>query len=243
MVSTREEEGVKPGHVSESTLSPSDYSESKKAELIRREQARKNRGLGHDLMNTEEEEADDEMLMEEADRQEREKKGRGRRRLVKGKRPTNFPSADCEGSGGSGDEFARTLRRLVRNKPSARKPSKDCEGSEEDGASPNATPPVASVRALRKKRSDPAPKIKRGPYTAHEVEQAMELAETIVGYCKNMGRTPESVLRKGGFNVSLSRQPSWWDIWQMYLRLQSYNPPTSTSAFHSSNRSLIKFFR
>lgn len=112
------------------------------------------------------------------------------------------------------------------------KPSKDCEGSEEDGASPTATPrPVASVRALGKKCLDPAPKIKCGPYTAHKVEQAMELAETIVAYCKNMGHTPESVLQKGGFNVTLSHQPSWWDIWQMYLCLQSYNPPTSTSAF------------
>ena len=63
--------------------------------------------------------------------------------------------------------------------------------------------------------------------TAHETQKAMELADTIVAYCKNMGRTPESVLRKGGFNVSLSRDASLWDIWQMYLRYQSYNPTKS----------------
>jgi hypothetical protein len=69
--------------------------------------------------------------------------------------------------------------------------------------------------------------MKRGPYTAHETQLAMELTETIVAYCKNMGRTPESVLQKGGFNVSLSREASRWDIWQMYLRYQPYNPTKS----------------
>ena len=69
--------------------------------------------------------------------------------------------------------------------------------------------------------------MKRGPYTAQETQKAMELADTIVAYCKNMGRTPESVLQKGGFNVSLSREASRWDIWQMYLRYQSYNPTKS----------------
>lgn len=256
MVSTSENERLRRGYVTESTLTASDYSESKKADLRRRDQARKNRGLGHDEMNTEEEEADDEMVMQEEDKQERlrpgrrasrkasldsddprEKKRRGQRRLVKGKRPTKILSADSDGSGGLGDEFARTLRRLAKSKPPAQKPSIDSEGSDGEDASPTTAPqPVASVRALGKKRSDPVPNSKRGPFNGREVEQAMELADTIVAYCKNMGRTPESVLRKGGFNVSLSRQPSWWDIWQMYLRLQSYNPQPSTCAtFHSSN--------
>ena len=86
MVSIHEEEGVKQGYVSESTLTPSDYSESRKAELIRCEQACKNWGLGHNLMNMEEE-ADDEMMMEEVDRQER---------LCQGRRTSKKASPDSD---------------------------------------------------------------------------------------------------------------------------------------------------
>jgi len=94
--------------------------------------------------------------------------------------------------------------------------------------SPHARP-VASAKVLGKKRSNPVPKDKCGPYSACELDQVKELADTFVEYCKNMGRTPESVLCKGGFNISLSREPSWWDVWQMYLCQQSYNPQQSTS--------------
>ena len=226
----------RPGHGSESSLTPSDYSESKKAALSRREQARKNRGLGHDEMNTEEEEADDEKMMVEEDKQERRrslkaKKRSKKRHLVKGKQPAEMPSVGSDGRDNSGEEFSRTLRRLVKSKPPPRKPAADSEGVSEEDGSPVATAgPITTVRALGKQRADPPESMKRGPYTAHEIELAMELADTIVSFCKNMGRTPESVLRKGGFNVSLSREPSRWDIWQMYLARQTYNPSTSMGA-------------
>jgi len=58
------------GYRSESSLTPSDYSESKKVELLRHEHGLKNQGLGHDDMDTAEEEADDEKIMEEKDEQE-----------------------------------------------------------------------------------------------------------------------------------------------------------------------------
>ena len=101
-------------------------------------------------------------------------------------------------------------------------PSGDSEGSDVEGASqsPRARP-VASAKALGKKRSNPGPKDKRSPYSAGEMDQVKELADTIMEYCKNMGRTLKSVLCKGGCNISFSREPSWWDIWQMYLRQQS----------------------
>ncbi|EDR04495.1 uncharacterized protein LACBIDRAFT_330671 [Laccaria bicolor S238N-H82] len=170
---------IKPGHEAEadieSSLTPSDYSQSRKAKKLQLDHARKNRGLGHDVMDTEEEEADDEMIMQET------------------------PSGDDEGSG--------------------------VEGASE---SPHVRP-VASAKALGKKHSNPAPKAKRGPFSVCEMDQVKELADTIVEYCKNMGCTPESVLCKGGFNVSLSREPSWWDVWQMYLRHQSYNPEQTAS--------------
>ena len=65
-----------------------------------------------------------------------------------------------------------------------------------------------STKALGKKRDDPAESMKHGPYTAQETQNAMELTDTTVVYCKNMGHTPESVLQKGGFNLSLSQEAS-----------------------------------
>ena len=59
-----------PGYRTESTLLPSDYSESMKAKARRRQHVQKNRGLGHNEMNTEEEEANDERIMKEADEQD-----------------------------------------------------------------------------------------------------------------------------------------------------------------------------
>ena len=246
------DQDCKMGYRSESSLTPSDYSESKRAALLRREHARKNRGLGHDEMDTAEEEADDEKIMEEEDEQEqrqmKNKKGskkpsdtnhdnelgedkvsRGRHHLVKGKQAAKKPSMDNGGSEPS-EDFARKLRRLAKSKPPAPRPSTDSEGSDADAEDASEMPtarPATSTKALGKKRDDPAESMKRGPYAAHETQKAMELADTIVAYCKNMGRTPESVLRKGGFNVSLSRDASRWDIWQMYLRYQSYNPTKS----------------
>jgi len=240
------------GYQSESSLTPSDYSESKKVELLQHEHALKNRGLGHDEMDTAEEEADDEKIMEEKDEQEwcqmKNKKGLkkpsgthhsnemgedkvscGRHRLVKGKRVAKKPSMDNGGSEPS-EEFARKLRRLAKGNPLAQRSSADGECSDADAEGTSEMPtarPVTSTKALGKKRDDPAESMKRGPYTAHETQQAMELADTIIAYCKNMGRTPESVLQKGGFNVSLSLEALHWDIWQMYLCYQSYNPPKS----------------
>ena len=246
------DEDCEMGYRTESSLTPSDFSESKKAEKLRREHARKNRGLGHDEMDTAEEEADDEKIMEEEDEQERrqmkKKKGlkkpsgtnhgndlgedkasRSRHRPVKGKRAAGKSSMDNVGSEPS-EDFARKLRRLAKSKLPAQRPSVDGEGSDADAEDASEIPtarPVTSTKALGKKRDDPAESMKRGPYTAQETQKAMELADTIVAYCKNMGRTPESVLQKGGFNVSLSREASRWDIWQMYLRYQSYNPTKS----------------
>jgi hypothetical protein len=224
MASNSEMDNQCSGYHSESSLSPSDYSESKKAELLRREQARKNRGLGHDEMDTAEEEADDEKIMAEEDEQERcrqmndkkalknpsgtshakglgkDKVSQGRHRLVKGKRAANKPSMD-EGGSDSDEDFARKLCQLARSKPPVQGPSADGDGSDadadEDEDGPSEMPTarlVASTKALGKKRDDPAESMKRGPYTAHETQQAMELAETIVVFCRNMGRMPESVL-------------------------------------------------
>jgi len=124
----------------------------------------------------------------------------------------------------------QTLHHLVKSKPHLRMPSGDSEVSGVEGASrsPHARP-VASAKVLGKKRSNPVLKDKCGPYSACKLDQVKELADTIMEYCKNMGRTPESVLCKGGFNISLSHEASWWDVWQMYLRQQSYNPQQSTS--------------
>ncbi|EDR03913.1 uncharacterized protein LACBIDRAFT_331064 [Laccaria bicolor S238N-H82] len=286
------------GYRSSSCGSGSDFGETEEAKARQREWARKNRGRGHDEMDTAEEEADDEKRMEEEDDQDRrrmsKKKGRkgplganrsnelgedqvsrGRqrkrvarkskdnggsgpgenfaeklRRLAKSKPPAQQPSADGEGSDavaegasdegleadaeGASQEFAQKLHRLAKSKPPAQRPSADGEGSEvdADGASELPTArPVTSTKALGKRRDDPPQSMKRGPYTAHETKLAMELAETIVAHCKNMGRTPESVLRKGGFNVSLSREASRWDIWQMYLRYQPYNPRKSEGSW------------
>jgi hypothetical protein len=223
-------------------LTPSDYSQTTKAKLELREHAQKNQGLGHDEMNTEEEEADDERIMKEADEQDH-------RRRIKSKKASKKVSPPGDGSreerihqvrrrlvkgndksGNPGTEFTRILRRLVESKPPPQRPSGDSDGSDEDGGSqsPHARP-VASTKALGKKRADPAGKEKCGRYSARELDQVKELSDTIVAYCKDMGRTPESVLRKGGFNVSLARQPSWWDVWQMYLRIQTYNPQSSRS--------------
>lgn len=248
-----EMDNQRSAYPSESTLSPSDYSESKKAELLRREQARKNRGLGHDVMDTAEEEEDDEKKMAEEDEQERrrqmknkkvlkkpsgtshaeDKVSRGRHRRAKDKRAANKPSMD-DGGSDSDEDFSQKLHRLARSKRPAQRPSADGDGSDadadEDEEGPSEMPTarlVASTKALGKKRDVPAESMKRGPYTAHETQQAMDLAETIVAFCRNMGRTPESVLRKGGFNVSLSREASRWDVWQMYLRHQTYNPSKS----------------
>jgi hypothetical protein len=254
----------RPGYRTDSSLTPSDYSESTEEKTKQREHAQKNRGIGHDEMNTEEEEADDERLMKEADEQDlrlrtkskkapkkatpqddrsREENHQVRRRLVKGKRPAQRTSAGNDELGDEGPEFTRILRRLVASKPPPQT-SGDSDGSGEDGAtqSPRALP-VASAKALGKKRADPAGKEKRGCYSASELDKVKELSDTIVAYCKDMGRTPESVLCKGGFNVSLARQPSWWDIWQMYLRIQTYNPQPSTSVIFGSGYqvSLIGF--
>jgi len=57
------------GYISESSLTPSDYSEFRKAEKLQLQHAQKNRGIGHDEMDTEEE-ADDEMIMKEGDEQD-----------------------------------------------------------------------------------------------------------------------------------------------------------------------------
>ena len=238
-------------YIIESSLTPSDYSQSRKAEKLRLQHAQKNRGIGHDEMDTEEEEADDEMIMKEVDELDGRRRIKGKKslknlspqgdgskgtsshvrcRLVKGKRPAQTPSADDNKTPDEGEAFTQTLRRLVKSKPPSQTPSGDSDGSGVEGASQSPhVRPVASTKALGKKRSNPVPKVKRGPYSACEMDQVKELADTIVEYCKNMGRTPESVLRKGGFNISLSREPSWWDVWQMYLRQQSYNPQQSTS--------------
>ena len=65
------DEDCEMGYRTESSLMPSDFSESKKAEKLRCEHAHKNWGLGHDEMDNAEEEADDEKIMEEEDEQER----------------------------------------------------------------------------------------------------------------------------------------------------------------------------
>lgn len=200
-------------------------------------------------MNTEEEEADNEKMMVQEDEQERRRslksKKHSKKRHLKGKQPAETPSVGSNGRDNSGEEFSRTLRRLVKSKPPPWKPVVDSEGvSNEDGSPVTAVEPITTIRARGKQRADPPESMKHGPYTAHETELAMELTDTIVSFRKNMGRTPESVLRKGGFNVSLSREPSRWDIWQMYLARQTYNPSTSMSAnFRPSNQSLIIVFR
>ncbi|EDR11676.1 uncharacterized protein LACBIDRAFT_324388 [Laccaria bicolor S238N-H82] len=118
--------------------------------------------------------------------------------------------------------------------PPVQRPSAEGEGSDVDEECPSEVPtahPVTSTKALGKRQDDPAESMKCGPFTAHETQLAMELADTIVVHCKNMGCTPESVLCKGGFNVSLSWEVSCWDIWQMYLCYQPYNPRKSEGSW------------
>ncbi|EDR09220.1 uncharacterized protein LACBIDRAFT_326644 [Laccaria bicolor S238N-H82] len=92
------------------------------------------------------------------------REGEVRRRLVKGKRPAPRPSAGNDELGEAGTEFTRILRRLVAS------------GATE---SPHARP-VATAKALGKKRADPAGEEKRGRYSAHELDQVKELSDTIV---------------------------------------------------------------
>ena len=82
------------GYILESSLTPSDYSKFRKAEKLQLQHAQKNRGIGHDEMDTEEEEADDEMIMKEGDEQDR-------CRRIKGKKPLKNPSAQGDGSRGT----------------------------------------------------------------------------------------------------------------------------------------------
>ena len=150
--------------------------------------------------------------------------------LRKGKGPAQRPSADDNKTPDEGEAFTQTLHRLVKSNPPSQTPSGDSEGSDVEGASQSPyAHPVASAKALGKKRSNPGLKDKHSPYSARKMDQVKELADTIVEYCKNMGCTPKSVLCKGGFNILFSHEPSWWDVWQMYLCQQSYNPQQSTS--------------
>jgi len=64
------DEDCEMGYQSESSLTPGDYSKSKKVELLRCKHACKNQGLGHDEIETAEEEADDEKITEEKVEQE-----------------------------------------------------------------------------------------------------------------------------------------------------------------------------
>ncbi|EDQ98612.1 uncharacterized protein LACBIDRAFT_335810 [Laccaria bicolor S238N-H82] len=243
----------------ESSLTPSDYSQSRKAEKLQLDHARKNQGLGHDVMDTEEEEADNEMIMQEVNEHDQRRRSKGknplknlspetnshvRHRLVKGKRPAPRPSGENNETCNKGEEFTQTLHSLVKSKPPPQMPSEDNEGSGVEGASqsPHACP-VTSAKALGKKCSNPVPKAKHGPFSVREMDQVKELADTIMEYCKNMGRTPESVLCKGGFNISLSREPSWWDIWQMYLCHQSYNPKQISAASHSWPTQVLEMYK
>ena len=82
------------GYVIESPLTPSDYSQSRKAEKLQLQHAQKNRGIGHNEMDTEEEEANDEMIMKEVDEQDR-------CRRIKGKKPLKDLSPQGDGSRGT----------------------------------------------------------------------------------------------------------------------------------------------
>ena len=156
------------------------------------------------------------MIMKEVDEQDQRRRIKGKKplkdlspqgdgsrgtsshRLTKGKRPVQRPSSDNNETPDEGEEFTQTLRHLVKSKPRPQTPSGDSEGSGVEGASQSLHAcPVASVKALGKKPSNPVPKDKRGPYSGHEMDQVKDLANTIVEYCKNMGHTPESVLCKG----------------------------------------------
>jgi hypothetical protein len=130
------------GYRSESSVTHSDYSETKKVRLLRREHARKNRGLGHDDMDTAEEEADDEKIMEEEDERERHQ--------MKDKKGLKKPS---DTNHGKSEDFAEKLRRLAKSKPPAQRPSADGGVSDvnAEGASEIPTArPVASTKALGK---------------------------------------------------------------------------------------------
>ena len=203
------------GYVIESLLTPSDYSQFRKAEKLQLQHAQKNQGIVHNEMDTEEEEADDEMIMKEVDEQDRCRQIKGKKplkdlspqgdgsrgtsshRLTKGKRPVQRPSSDNNDTPDEGEEFTQTLRHLVKSKPRPQTPSGDSEGSGVEGASQSLhARPVASIKALGKKPSNPVLKDKHSPYSGHEMDQVKDLASTIVEYCKNMGHTPESVLCK-----------------------------------------------
>ncbi|EDR13100.1 uncharacterized protein LACBIDRAFT_322540 [Laccaria bicolor S238N-H82] len=81
--------------------------ESTKAKLKQREHAQKNRGPGHDEMNTEEEEADDERIMKEADEQDD-------RRRIKSKKASKkvSPPGDVSREGEAMTSWARQARSL-----------------------------------------------------------------------------------------------------------------------------------
>jgi hypothetical protein len=93
---------------------PSDYSESMKAKSQQCQHAQKNWGLGHNEMNTDEEEADDERIMKEADAQDDRRRIKRKKALMK-----VTPQDD-----GSREEMNHQVRcRLVKGKRPAPRPS------------------------------------------------------------------------------------------------------------------------
>jgi hypothetical protein len=131
------------GYRSESLVTHSDYSETKKACLLRHEHARKNGGLGHDDMDTAEEEVDDEKIMEEEDEQERHQ--------MKNKKGLKKPSDTNQGKS---EDFAQKLCWLVKSKPPVQRPSADSGVSDANAEGASEIPtarPVASTKALGKK--------------------------------------------------------------------------------------------
>ena len=116
------DEDCEMGYRTESSLTPSDFSKSKKAEKLRREHAHKNRGLGHDEMDTMEEEADDEKIMEEEDEQER--------RQMKKKKGLKKPSGTNHSNDLGGDKASWSQHRPVKGKRAAGKSSMDNVGLE-----------------------------------------------------------------------------------------------------------------
>jgi len=110
-------------YIFESSLTPSDYSEFRKAEKLQLQHAQKNQGIGHDEMDTEEEEADDKMIMKEGDEQDQH-------RRIKGKKPLKNPSAQGDGSRGTSTHICC---RLMKGKRPAQIPSADNNETPNEG--------------------------------------------------------------------------------------------------------------
>ncbi|RDB16355.1 hypothetical protein Hypma_002979 [Hypsizygus marmoreus] len=64
----------------------------------------------------------------------------------------------------------------------------------------------------------------RGPLTAEELGKVNELGETIRALAREMGRTPEALLKLANVIVTLGRDRNAWNVFRMWLKAQQHHP-------------------